>query len=71
MSDRMKLDITKPDLINRDLGYLKVPEQIRKEYGSPKRYPAPDASLEMTDDEIRLIFKFPRMEMESLKEVRE
>lgn len=67
----MKVDVTKPDLINRDLGYLKVPESVRREYGSPKRYPAPNVSLEISENEVKLIYKFPRVEMESIKEVRE
>ena len=69
--NNLKVDVTKPDLINRDLGYLKVPEQVRREYGSPRKYPAPDASLEITNDEIKVIYRFPKVEMEALREVKE
>ena len=69
MSEDIVVDVSKADLIVRELGYLKVPEKVRKTYGSPKRYPMPDADLVITEDEIRITYRFPKDEMDALKEV--
>ena len=48
---------TKEQLIERR-GYLKVPGQFRREFGSPKHYPNPDAKIEKDGATTRLTFEW-------------
>ena len=59
------------ELIVGSMGYLRVPHAFKAMFGgvSAKRYPAPRASMvdKEGDEEIHLIFSFPRSAMEQLK----
>ncbi|MCK4829397.1 hypothetical protein KA005_77450, partial [bacterium] len=57
---------TKEQLIERR-GYLKVPGQFRKEFGSPKHYPNPDAKIEKDGTTTRLIFEFDTNDLNKAK----
>jgi len=66
ITDREQLSIE--NVIQRKLGYLKVPQAFRDIFGSPVHYPEPKrVSKAETHDTTFLIFEFPKAEMDTLK----
>ena len=66
ITQRKQLSIA--NVVQRKLGYLKVPQAFRDKFGSPVHYPEPKVVSEATDsDTVFLIYEFPRSEMELLK----
>lgn len=55
-SDKKK---TKELLIERR-GYLKVPDEFKKEHGTPKKFPNPDAFIETNTSAkiVRLVYEW-------------
>lgn len=60
---------TEEQLIERR-GYLKVPDEFRKEHGTPKKFPNPQAFIEKDESAkvVRLIFEWKVDKSGKLKE---
>lgn len=54
-------------LIVSDLGYLKIPQPVKDKYGTPTKYPNPDWYIEKDENNLILIYKFNKKEIESLQ----
>ena len=66
ITQREVLSIEK--VIQRKLGYLKVPQAFRDKYGSPVHYPEPkQVSTAETEFGVFLIYEFPKAEMLKLQ----
>lgn len=60
--------LTIENVIQRKLGYLKVPQAFRDTYGSPVHFPEPTRVSKAEHPEVVfLIYEFPKSEMEKLK----
>jgi len=57
----------KERLLLKDMGYLRLPASIRDTYGSPKKYPEPDAVVKIVDGNLVVSFKFPLSKMPTPK----
>jgi hypothetical protein len=56
------------NVVQRKLGYLKVPQAFRDTYGSPVHFPEPtNVSRAEHPDIVFLIYEFPKSEMEKLR----
>lgn len=66
ITQRVQLSIEK--VIQRKLGYLKVPQAFRDKFGSPVHFPEPkQVSTAEDNDTVFLIYEFPKSEMDKLK----
>lgn len=55
-------------VIQRKLGYMKVPQAFRDEFGSPIHFPEPTrVSMAKSQDAVFLIYEFPRTKMDELR----
>lgn len=55
-------------VIQRKLGYLKVPQAFRDRFGSPVHWPEPKQVSQCENDEVVfLIYEFPKEEMQALE----
>jgi len=64
--NRRKLSIE--NIIQKKLGYLKVPQAFRDIFGSPIYWPEPaDVSTFEDSETVFLIFEFPKGEMNKIR----
>ena len=60
--------LTIENVIQRKLGYFKVPQAFRDVFGSPIHFPEPSAvSTAEHSDKVFLIYEFPKSEMDKLR----
>jgi hypothetical protein len=67
---RQALSIGK--VIQRKLGYLKVPQAFRDRFGSPIHWPEPEqVSSSENESTVFLIYEFSKTKMQSLDKIEE
>ena len=57
----------KERLLLKDMGYLRLPASVRDTYGSPKKYPEPDADVKVVGENIIVSYSFPLPKMPTPK----
>lgn len=62
-----KLGKISEKLIVSDLGYLKIPQGVKDEFGTPTKYPNPDWFIEENKDKLRIIYEFDMKELKELQ----